>query len=82
MIKRMNRPAWFIVPYWSLFLVFIILPVIAAIFLSLRILTGLLGVNIGGIPGVDNTYAFGFFCGILFVIVLIQIIIFKKNKWF
>ena len=34
MIKRMNRPAWFIVPYWSLFLVFIILPVIAAIFLS------------------------------------------------
>ncbi|MGB0534961.1 MAG: carbohydrate ABC transporter permease [Acholeplasmataceae bacterium] len=34
MIKRMNRPAWFIVPYWSLFLIFIILPVIAAIFLS------------------------------------------------
>jgi len=34
MIKRMNRPAWFIVPYWSLFLVFIILPVIAAVFLS------------------------------------------------
>ncbi len=34
MIKRMNRPAWFIVPYWSLFLVFIILPVIAAIYLS------------------------------------------------
>jgi multiple sugar transport system permease protein len=30
----MNRPAWFIVPYWSLFLVFIILPVIAAFYLS------------------------------------------------
>jgi len=34
MIKHMNRPAWFIVPYWSLFLVFIILPVIAAFYLS------------------------------------------------
>jgi multiple sugar transport system permease protein len=34
MIKHMNRPAWFIVPYWSLFLIFIILPVIAAFYLS------------------------------------------------
>lgn len=34
MIKRMNHPSWFIVPYWSLFLIFIILPVIAAVFLS------------------------------------------------
>jgi multiple sugar transport system permease protein len=30
----MNGPAWFIVPYWTLFLIFIILPVIAAIYLS------------------------------------------------
>lgn len=34
MIKHMNRPAWFIVPYWTLFLIFIILPVIAAFYLS------------------------------------------------
>jgi len=59
-----------------------LLSVIAAIFLPLGFLTGLLGVNIGRIPGVDNTYAFGFFCIILFVIVMIQIFIFKKNKWF
>jgi len=30
----MNHPAWFILPYWTLFLVFVIIPVIAAIFLS------------------------------------------------
>jgi multiple sugar transport system permease protein len=30
----MNHPAWFIVPYWTLFLVFVIIPVIAAIYLS------------------------------------------------
>ena len=59
-----------------------LLSVIAAIFLPLGFLTGLLGVNIGGIPGVNNSYAFGFFCGILFVIVMVQIYIFKKNKWF
>lgn len=34
MIKRMNHPAWFILPYWTLFFVFVIVPVIAAIFLS------------------------------------------------
>jgi len=34
MTRRMNHPAWFIVPYWTLFLVFVIIPVIAAIYLS------------------------------------------------
>ena len=35
MLKRMNHPAWFIVPYWTLFAVFIIVPVIIAMGLSL-----------------------------------------------
>lgn len=34
MISKMNRPAWFIVPYWTLFFVFIVLPVVAAMLLS------------------------------------------------
>ncbi|MCD4826338.1 MAG: sugar ABC transporter permease [Acholeplasmataceae bacterium] len=34
MTRRMNHPAWFILPYWTLFFIFIIVPVIAAIFLS------------------------------------------------
>ncbi|MEF3693287.1 MAG: sugar ABC transporter permease [Acholeplasmataceae bacterium] len=34
MTRRMNHPAWFIVPYWTLFLIFVIIPVIAAIYLS------------------------------------------------
>jgi multiple sugar transport system permease protein len=34
MTKYMNRPAWFIVPYWTLFAFFVVVPVIAAIFLS------------------------------------------------
>ncbi len=34
MISKMNRPAWFIVPYWTLFFLFVVVPVLAAIFLS------------------------------------------------
>lgn len=59
-----------------------VLSVIAAIFLPLGFLTGLLGVNVGGIPGADNATAFSIFCGMLIVIVLLQVIIFKKYKWF
>lgn len=59
-----------------------VLSVIAAIFLPLGFLTGLLGINIGGIPGADNGHAFLIFCGILTVIVLIQVVIFKRFKWF
>lgn len=58
------------------------LSVVAAIFLPLGFLTGLLGINIGGIPGVDNPYAFAIFTAILVVIVALQIVIFKKLKWF
>ena len=34
MIKKMNHPAWFILPYWTMFAVFIIVPVVIAIGLS------------------------------------------------
>jgi len=59
-----------------------ILSVIAAIFLPLGFLTGLLGINVGGIPGGDNPMAFGLFCTFLVTVVLIQVWLFKKMKWF
>ncbi len=59
-----------------------VLSVVAAIFLPLGFLTGLLGINVGGIPGADNTEAFGIFCGILAAVVAAQVYIFKKLKWF
>ncbi len=59
-----------------------VLSVIAAIFLPLGFLTGLLGINIGGIPGSDNPTAFAVFCGMLILLVTVQIIIFRKLKWF
>jgi len=34
LLDRMNRPAWFVFPYWTLFVFFIVIPVLAAIGLS------------------------------------------------
>ncbi|MEM6603518.1 MAG: zinc transporter ZntB [Pseudomonadota bacterium] len=59
-----------------------ILSVISAIFLPLGFLTGLLGVNIGGIPGTENQNAFYIFSSIMIFLTAIQIFIFKKLKWF
>jgi len=59
-----------------------VLSVIAAIFLPLGFLTGLLGINIGGIPGSDQPAAFAIFCGLLVFLVAAQILIFKKFRWF
>ena len=58
-----------------------ILSIISAIFLPLGFLTGLLGINVGGIPGSENPNSFGIFIGILIVLVAIQLYYFKKKKW-
>ena len=58
------------------------LSVVAAIFLPLGFLTGLLGINIGGIPGAENPQAFLVFCGMLALVVGLQVVIFRKMRWF
>jgi zinc transporter len=58
------------------------LSVVAAIFLPLGFLTGLLGINIGGIPGAENPQAFLVFCGMLALVVGLQVLIFRKMRWF
>ncbi|MBG78112.1 MAG: zinc transporter ZntB [Alphaproteobacteria bacterium] len=59
-----------------------VLSVIAAIFLPLGFLTGLLGINVGGIPGAENDWSFLIFCGILIAVVVGQVALFRKMKWF
>lgn len=59
-----------------------VLSVISAIFLPLTFLTGVLGMNVAGIPKADNPTAFYWVVAILFVVVGFQIIIFKRHKWF
>ncbi len=57
------------------------LSIIAAIFLPLGFLTGLLGINIAGIPGAEYPYAFFVFSAMLVVIVISQILLFKYKNW-
>ena len=56
--------------------------VVATIFLPLGFLTGLMGINIGGIPGIDQGDAFWWFTAACVVIGSLQVMIFKKLKWF
>lgn len=58
-----------------------VLSLVAALFLPLGFLTGLLGINVGGIPGADNKWAFMIFVGMLAGVVVLQILYFKKKKW-
>jgi zinc transporter len=58
------------------------LSVLAAIFLPLGFLTGLLGINVGGFPGAENPWAFLLFLLFLAGIVVVQMLWFKRKKWF
>ncbi len=56
----------------------LILSVVAAVFLPLGLLTGLLGINVGGIPGADNPWAFIIVCLVLVVLGLGQFWLIKR----
>ena len=58
-----------------------LLSIVAAIFLPLGLLTGLLGINVGGIPGAEFKWAFVVVTAILLLIGIGLILWFKKIKW-
>lgn len=55
----------------------LILSVVAALFLPLGLITGLLGINVGGIPGAETGWAFWGVCGFLGVVVAFQLWLFR-----
>jgi zinc transporter len=58
-----------------------VLSIVAAIFLPLGFLTGLLGINVGGIPGAEYKASFAVFCMLLVGLIIVEIIIFRRKKW-
>ena len=58
----------------------LILAVVAAIFLPLGLLTGLLGINVGGIPGADAKWAFWAVCGLLGLTTAFQLWLYRKLR--
>ena len=59
-----------------------IFSVAATVFLPLSFLTGLMGINVGGMPGVNSVQGFWFFSGLCVILVVVQVFVFKKWKWF
>ena len=57
------------------------LAIISAVFLPLGFLTGLLGVNVGGMPGVENPYAFWICCGVMILLLVGELALFRRLKW-
>jgi zinc transporter len=57
------------------------LSIMAAIFLPLGLLTGLLGINVGGIPGSEYKWAFTLVVVLLIAIAIVLLVWFKKIKW-
>jgi zinc transporter len=58
-----------------------VLSIVAAIFLPLGLLTGLLGINVGGIPGTESKWAFAIVCVSLLSIAAVQGWTFRRMKW-
>ena len=58
-----------------------VLSIVAAIFLPLGLLTGLLGINVGGIPGTENKWAFAVVTVLLVGLAAFLIGWFRKIKW-
>ena len=57
------------------------LTVVATIMLPLGFLTGLLGINVGGMPGAETSWAFWAVCGLLALVTVLEVWLFRKFKW-
>jgi len=58
-----------------------VLSVVAAIFLPLGFVTGLFGVNVGGMPGVDWPWAFAALCVGMAVTAVVLLVYFRWKRW-
>lgn len=58
-----------------------LLSLVAGIFLPLSFLTGLLGINVGGIPGADSDISFLIVCALLALFCLGQLLLLRWLKW-
>ncbi|WP_417778428.1 zinc transporter ZntB [Stutzerimonas xanthomarina] len=68
MRERMNRTMY-------------LLGIITGFFLPMSFLTGLLGINVGGIPGSENPYGFAVACALIGAVACFQWWIFRRLKW-
>jgi zinc transporter len=57
-----------------------LLSIVAAVFLPLGLLTGLLGINVGGIPLADNPWGFLIVFAMLIIVAAVQLWVFRRRR--
>ena len=57
-----------------------VMSVIAAIFLPLSFLTGLLGINVGGMPGEKDDLAFWIVCAVMLALAVVEFLLLRSRK--
>ena len=55
--------------------------IITGIFLPMSFLTGLLGINVGGIPGSESPHGFLLACSLMAAVALVQWLLFRRLRW-
>ena len=58
-----------------------VLSIVAAIFLPLSFLTGVFGMNIAGMPGLEHPYAFNLLTGSMLILVIALVVYMRWKKW-
>lgn len=58
-----------------------VLSVVAAIFLPLTFLTGLMGMNVGGLPGAESRYGFAGVIGLMAALAAAVAYYFRRRRW-
>lgn len=58
-----------------------LLSVGASVFLPVSFLTGVFGVNLGGMPGVNHPWAFTILCTAMAVLALVLLLLIRRMKW-
>lgn len=59
-----------------------LLAIISAIFLPLTFLSGLFGMNVGGMPGIEDAAAFWYVITFSVALTIALLVWFKKSRWF
>ncbi len=58
-----------------------LLSIVAAIFLPLSYLTGIFGMNVAGLPGVENPLGFAMVSGLMLILAIGLLVVFRFKRW-
>ena len=59
----------------------VVLSIVAAIFLPITFITGVFGMNVAGLPGVEDPVSFWLVAGVMTTISFVVLALFRFNRW-